>query len=119
MAERAHAASIDSYIPEFPPEVRERMTAIRDMVSNLAPDAVETISYAMPTFDLGGRHLVHFAGFSRHIGLYPMPSGIEAFAAELAPYVHGKGSVRFPHDEPLPLDLIARIVRHRIAEEQR
>ncbi len=81
-----------------------------------APGAVETISYAIPTFDLNGKHLVHFAGYARHVGFYPIPSGLEAFKEDLAPYKRGKGSVQFPLDQPLPTDLIRRIVKFRVAE---
>jgi uncharacterized protein YdhG (YjbR/CyaY superfamily) len=81
-----------------------------------APGAIETISYAIPTFDLNGKHLVHFAGYARHVGFYPIPSGLEAFKEDLAPYKRGKGSVQFPLGQPLPTDLIRRIVEFRVAE---
>ena len=83
------------YIAEFPPMIRERLTQVREVIRAGAPDAVETISYAMPTFDLHG-HLVHFAAFKSHIGLYPTPTGIERFEEELAPYKGGKGSLSSP-----------------------
>ena len=85
-------------------------------MASCAPAATETISYAIPTFDLGGRHLVHFAGYERHVGLYPTASGIAAFENELRPYKRGKGSVRFPLGRPLPAGLIRRIVEFRVAE---
>lgn len=107
---------IDTYLAGFEGETRRRLERIRAIVREEAPEAVEVISYAMPTFDLAGRHLVHFAGYGGHVGLYPMPSGITAFAEELDRYTSGKGSVRFPHGEPLPEDLIRRIVRFRVAE---
>ena len=88
---------------------------MREVIRAIAPDATETISYALPTFDLNG-HLVHFAAFKNHIGLYPTPSGMDEFEEELAPYKAGKGSLRFPLDEPLPLDLISRIVEFRVLE---
>ncbi|HEX7590522.1 MAG TPA: DUF1801 domain-containing protein [Candidatus Limnocylindrales bacterium] len=80
------------------------------------PGATELISYSMPTFDLNGHHLVHFAGHTNHVGLYPIPSGIEAFKEELAPHKQGKGSVQFPLAQPLPADLIRRIVEFRVGE---
>jgi uncharacterized protein YdhG (YjbR/CyaY superfamily) len=89
---------------------------MRAIIREAAPDATETISYAIPTFDLGGRHLVHFAAFTRHIGFYPTPRGIEPFAEELAPYRGGKGSLRFPLGKPLPADLIRRVVAVRVAQ---
>ncbi len=92
---------------------------MHELIRVHAPEATETISYAMPTFDLNGRHLVHFAGYPRHIGFYPIPSGMEAFKEELSGYKTGKGSVQFPLDQPLPRDLIRRIVEFRVAENQR
>ena len=113
---RPTAATIDEYITEFPAETRSVLEEIRALISAAAPDATETISYAIPTFDLNGRHLVHFAGYERHIGFYPIPSAMAAFAEELAPYKSGKGSAQFPLGEPLPADLIRRIVEFRVAE---
>jgi uncharacterized protein YdhG (YjbR/CyaY superfamily) len=112
---RTTASTIDEYIAGFPPEVREKLETVRRTIHAAAPEAVETISYSMPTFDLLG-HVVHFAAFTNHIGLYPTPSGMVEFEAELEPYKAGKGSLRFPFDQPLPLDLISRIVRFRAAE---
>jgi uncharacterized protein YdhG (YjbR/CyaY superfamily) len=115
MEGRSTPQSIDEYIAEFPPAIQERLQQVREVIKAGAPDAVETISYAMPTFDLHG-HLVHFAAFKSHIGLYPTPTGIERFEEELAPYKGGKGSLRFPLHEQLPLDLIRRIVEFRVLE---
>ena len=89
---------------------------LRALIKASARDAIETISYAIPTFDLNGKHLVHFAGYAGHVGLYPAPSGLEAFQEDLKPYKTGKGSVQFPIDQPLPRDLIRRIVEFRLAE---
>jgi len=110
---------IDAYIAEFPDETRKLLEQIRGIIRSVAPDATETISYAIPTFDLNGKHLVHFAGFANHVGFYPVPSGMVAFEEELKAYKRGKGSVRFPLDEPLPVDLIRRIVEFRVAENTR
>ena len=110
------ASPIDDYIAQFPPETQKMLQEMRALVRASAPDATETISYAIPTFDLNGRHLVHFAGYERHLGLYPTASGIAAFAQELKPYKSARGSVQFPLDEPLPADLIRRIVAFRVAE---
>jgi len=87
----------------------------RSTIREAAPDAEETIKYRMPTFTLNG-NLVHFAAFKRHIGFYPVPTGIEKFKKELSVYEMGKGSVQFPLDEPIPFDLISRIVRFRVEE---
>ncbi len=119
MAERSTASNMDEYIAEFPPETQQVLEEMRALIHEYAPDATETISYAMPTFDLKGRHLVHFAAFAHHVGLYPTPSGIEAFQEDLKPYKSGKGSAQFPLGEPLPRDLIRRIVEFRVAEVNR
>jgi uncharacterized protein YdhG (YjbR/CyaY superfamily) len=116
MADRPTAKSIDEYIAGFPEETRELLEEMRTLIRSVAPDATETISYAIPTFDLNGEHLVHFAGFKKHIGFYPVPSGIEAFKDELAPYKSGKGSAQFPLGKPLPVNLIRRIVEFRVRE---
>ena len=110
------ANSIDEYIAGFPPGTQKALEELRALIKACAPGAVETISYAIPTFDLNGKHLVHFAGYARHVGFYPIPSGLEAFKEDLAPYKRGKGSVQFPLDQPLPTDLIRRIVEFRVAE---
>jgi uncharacterized protein YdhG (YjbR/CyaY superfamily) len=116
MTKRSTAGSIDAYIAEFPPATQEVLQELRAVIRAAAPEATETISYAIPTFDLGGRHLVHFAGYAKHIGFYPVPSGMEAFKEELRPYRSGKGSAQFPLGKPLPTDLIRRIVEFRVAE---
>jgi uncharacterized protein YdhG (YjbR/CyaY superfamily) len=113
---RSRATSIDDYVAGFPLETQRVLQEMRELIAAHAPGAVETISYAIPTFDLNGRHLVHFAGYPRHVGFYPIPTGMDAFKAELSNYKTGKGSVQFPLDQPLPRDLIARIVEFRVAE---
>ena len=119
MANRTTASSIDEYIARFPPETQQALEELRALVRECAPDATETISYAIPTFDLNGHHLVHFAGYAKHIGFYPVPSAMESFKEELAPYRSGKGSAQFPLGLPLPADLIRRIVAFRVAENTR
>lgn len=107
--------SIDEYIAAFPKETQKILREIRETIKAAAPNAEEKISYQMPTFFLNG-NLIHFAAFKNHIGIYPTPSGTEAFKRELSKYQGAKGSVRLPIDEPMPLKLIARIVRYRVAE---
>jgi uncharacterized protein YdhG (YjbR/CyaY superfamily) len=107
--------SINEYISAFPPEIRQKLEQLRTTIKTAAPDAAEKISYQMPTFYLDG-NLVHFAAYPNHIGFYPAPSGIEAFQDELSRYQTSKGAVRIPLDEPLPLDLISRIVQFRVRE---
>jgi uncharacterized protein YdhG (YjbR/CyaY superfamily) len=118
MANRSTAGSIDEYIAEFPAHTQEVLQELRALIRASAPDATETISYAIPTFDLNG-HLVHFGGFKNHVGLYPTPRGMEAFEEELAPYKSGKGSAQFPLDKPLPVDLIRKIVELRVEQNTR
>ena len=108
--------TIDDYIAGFPADVQARLRALREVVRRAAPEATERIAYRMPTYWQGG-NLVHFAAFDRHIGFYPTPSGIATFQRRLARYKSARGSVQFPHDEPLPLDLVEEIVRHRVAEQ--
>ena len=107
--------TIDDYIASFPPPVRSSMEGLRKLIREEAPGAVETLKYRMPTFVLG-ENLVHFAAFERHIGFYPTPSAITAFAKDLEEYVSAKGSVQFPLDRPLPLPLIRRMVQFRVKE---
>jgi uncharacterized protein YdhG (YjbR/CyaY superfamily) len=108
-------ADVTEYLARCAPEVRTQLTALRRLIQHAAPAAVETLAYGMPTYRQGV-NLVHFAAFPQHIGFYPTPAGMTAFAAEFARYVSGKGSVQFPLDQPLPLDLIERVVRFRVAE---
>ena len=115
---RAAAKTIDEYIAGFPPETQRVLQEVRSTIRDSAPEASETISYAIPTFDLNGRHLVHFAGFDRHVGFYPTPQGVEEFAEPLSRFHQGRGSVQFPLAEPMPLDLIRRIVEFRVANSR-
>ena len=107
--------SIDEYIAAFPEQTQKLLQQIRETIKKAAPQAEESISYAMPTFKLNG-NLVHFAAYKNHIGFYPVPSGIDAFREELSGYKGAKGSVQFPIDQPMPLKLIADIVKYRVQE---
>ena len=107
--------SIDEYIATFPEDIQKILEELRATIKAAAPEATEKISYQMPTFYLKG-NLVHFAAYKHHIGFYPAPRGIEAFKDELARYEGSKGAIRFPIGEPLPLDLISRIVNFRVAD---
>ncbi len=109
------ATSIDQYISEAPQEVQERLNNLRTVIKAEVPDAEERIAYAMPTFSQNG-NLVHFAYFKNHIGFFPAPSGIENFKDELAKYKTSKGTVQFPLDEDIPMDLVREIVRFRLKE---
>ena len=112
---QAPPKNIDEYITGFPPDVQKILQKIRTTIHEAAPEATEKISYQMPTFFLKG-NLVHFAGFKEHIGFYPVPTGIEKFRKELSVYKQGKGSVQFPLDQPMPYDLITKIVKFRVKE---
>jgi len=109
------AVNIDEYILNFPIETRRLLIQVRETIRDAAPKAEEAISYGMPAFKLNGM-LVFFAGYKNHIGFYPTSSGIAAFKKELSVYKGAKGSVQFPLDEPLPLKLIAKIVKFRAKE---
>jgi uncharacterized protein YdhG (YjbR/CyaY superfamily) len=113
--QNVQAKTIDEYIAAFPKDIQKKLIEIRNVIRKAAPDAEETISYAIPTFKLKG-NLVHFAAFKNHIGFYPAPSGIEAFKKELSAYDSSKGGVQFPLDKPLPLLLITRIVKYRVKD---
>ncbi|KQC01975.1 iron chaperone [Pedobacter sp. Hv1] len=107
--------NIDEYIATFPEETQKLLQQVRSTIQKAAPTAEEKISYAMPTFALNG-NLIHFAAYKHHIGLYPAPQGIEAFKEELSAYKGAKGSVQFPLNKPMPLDLIARITAYRVKQ---
>src|SRR6476646_1286039 len=107
--------NLDEYIASFPPDVQQILEQIRTAIKEAAPGAEETIKYRMPTFVMH-ENLVHFAAFRNHVGFYPTPSGIAKFKDELSRYKSAKGSVQFPLDEPIPLDLMKKIVRFRVAE---
>ncbi|MGG7665397.1 iron chaperone [Dyadobacter sp. BHUBP1] len=117
MATKHH--SIDEYIATFPDDVQKVLQEIRTVIRNAAPEAAETISYDMPTFNLNGTYLIYFAGWKKHVALYPVTGKIsEALATELSGYKGTKGSVHFPLNKPMPLDLIRKITELRIAENQ-
>ena len=107
--------TIDEYITLFPEEVQKKLKELRSVIHAAAPGATEKISWRMPTYVLNG-NLVHFAAFKHHIGLYPGAEGIAAFQKEISQYKNSKGAVQFPLDQPLPLDLVRRIVEFRIKE---
>jgi len=107
--------SIDEYIAAFPEDIQKILGELRATIKASAPDAGEKISYQMPTFALKG-NLVHFAAWKNHIGFYPTSTGTQAFKKELSIYESSKGAVRFPIEQPLPLELISKIVKFRVTE---
>ena len=108
--------SVEEYIADFPKEIQTILKEIRATIKKSAPEAEESISYGMPAYKLNKKPLVYFAAFKNHIGFYATPTGHAAFADELSKYKQGKGSVQFPIDAPMPLDLMARIVKFRVEE---
>lgn len=107
---------IDAYISAFPADVQRMLEQVRRMIRNAVPAAGETLSYGIPTITFNGRDLVSFAAWKHHIGLYPLPAVDAAFARELAPYRAAKSTVRFPLGQPLPDDIIARLVNLHVTQ---
>ena len=118
MASKAKFTTMDGYIASFPKDVQAILEKIRRTIRKAAPEAVEAISYQIPTFKLKGSNLVHFAAWKDHIGFYATPSGNAAFKKELSKYKMAKGSIQFPLDEPIPYDLVAKIALFRVKETQ-
>lgn len=112
---KAGYTSIDNYISTFPEDIQVILEEIQATIQAATPDAIEKISYQMPTFYQHG-NLVHFAAYKNHIGLYPTPDGITAFEDEFSIYKSAKGTAQFPLDKPMPLGLIGEIVKFRVAE---
>ena len=107
--------SIDEYIAACPPESQDYLRQIRKLIRSLVPDAKERISYQIAAFERNGKNIIHFAGWKKHVSLYPVPAGSEAFERQIAKYAGGKGTVKFALDEPLPLKLIERVVKLHLA----
>ncbi|HET6597378.1 MAG TPA: DUF1801 domain-containing protein [Anaerolineales bacterium] len=108
--------SIDEYIDTFPEDVQTVLKQVRKTIKAAASEAGEKISYGIPTFTLNGKYLIYFAGWKHHISLYPIPVGDEALNQEIAPYISGKGTLKFPIGKPMPLKLITKIVKLKVAE---
>ena len=111
--------TIDDYIGSFPAEVQDVLTDIRSRLHATVPGMTETMSYGMPTLELDGKRLVHFAGWRKHVSLYPVPEADAALEAELAPYVAGKGTLKFPLGQPIPDGLLERILSALLASRSR
>ena len=104
---------VDEYINGFGDEITERLTTMRSLVSTITPDAQEAMSYGLVGYKLNGKPLVYFGAFPKHIGFYATPNGHEAFKEEFSKYKQGKGSVQFPLDQPLPVELIRKVIAYR------
>ena len=113
--DKGKSTSVDQYIADFPPNVQKILEQIRRAICTVAPDAQETLKYRMPTFVLH-ENLVHFAALANHVGFYPTPSAISKFKDELVGHQSAKGSVQFPLNEPIPLNLIKKIAKFRVQE---
>lgn len=109
-------SSIDEYIETFPESVQTLLRQVQRTIKAAASQAGEKISYGIPTFTLNGKYLIYFAGWKHHISIYPIPTGDDAFQQEIAPYISGKGTLKFPIDQPIPLKLITKIVKLKVAE---
>ncbi len=107
---------VDEYISGFPKEVQEKLAKFRSVVHSVAPNAVETISYGIPTFKLNGKNLVHFGGFKDHISFFPTSSPRTVFGKELSKFKGGRGTIIFPLDQEIPWGLVERITKFRVKE---
>jgi uncharacterized protein YdhG (YjbR/CyaY superfamily) len=108
--------SVNEYIASFPEVTQKALEEVRAIIKSIAPDARENINYQIAAFEVNGKNFIHFAGWKKHISIYPIPSGTNAFNKEISGYADGKGTVKFPLDQPLPLKLIERIVKYRLAD---
>ena len=107
--------NVDAYIDQFDGEVKERLLKMRSLIRSQVPEATEGIMYGLVGYKLNKKPLLYFGGFKNHVGLYATPNTHEAFAQEFSPYKQGKGSVQFPNTQPLPIELIRRVVEYRMA----
>ena len=110
MPDKRPVTTIDAYIRAFPAATQALLEQVRQAIRTAAPEATETISYGIPTFDLQGKHLVFFAGWKHHIAVYPLPAGDSAFQAKIAPYKRVKSTIQFPLDQPLSSELVTELV---------
>ncbi|MBK7254855.1 MAG: DUF1801 domain-containing protein [Ignavibacteria bacterium] len=106
--------TVDDYFSYFPSETKTKLKIIRQIIKDIAPEAIESISYGMPAYKINKKPLVYFGGFAKHIGFYATPTGHEKFKKQLSVYKQGKGSVQFPLDQPLPVALIKDIIKFRL-----
>ena len=116
MSSKKGFTSIDEYIAACPEESQKYLKQIRKLIHSLVPDAKEKISYQIACFELNSRNLIHFAGWKKHVSLYPVPAGSEAFNKEIAKHADGKGTVKFPLDKPLPIKLVEKAIKYRLAD---
>jgi uncharacterized protein YdhG (YjbR/CyaY superfamily) len=111
--------SIDDYISSFPQEVQEKLKTLRDLIRSLVPVGTEeSISYGIPTFKLNGKYIVYFAGFKKHVSIYPLLHTGKELKKEIEPYIKGRGTLQFPLNKPLPQPFIRKVVKSLIKENQ-
>lgn len=110
----ASVATVDDYLESLPPETRARLEEVRAAIRRAVPGGDEVISYGIPTFKLDGRYVVYFAGWKRHISIYPIPPLDDELAERIGPYEAGRGTLRFPLDKPIPLDLVESVARRLV-----
>ena len=108
--------SLDEYIASFPKETQEALEKVRALIKTIAPDAIENISYQIAAFRVNGKNFVSIAGWKEHISMYPIPAGSEAFNKQIAKYMSGRGTLKFPLDKPLPLKLIEKAIKYKLAD---
>lgn len=110
--------TVDEYVQSFPDPVRQALQSVRERIREVIPEAEERISYGIAGFRLDGKALLYIAGWARHVSMYPVPDGDDALTADTAPFRSGRGTLRFPVDEPIPLDLVGRVAA-RFRESRR
>src|SRR5688500_11117882 len=106
--------TIDEYVKSFPDDVRHILQKIRSIIAHEMPTAEQTISYGIPTFKIDGKYVIYFAGWKKHVSVYPIPTGDRAFQKEIAPYVAGRGTLKFSLDKPIPYELISKVAKHSL-----
>lgn len=116
MATKKGFASVAEYIGSFPPDVRKVLKEMRATIKDVVPTAKEKISYQIACFELNGKNLIHYSAWKKHVSMYPIPAGSEAFNKAVSKYTAGKGTIQFPLDQQLPLKLIRQVVKYRVAD---
>jgi uncharacterized protein YdhG (YjbR/CyaY superfamily) len=119
MTDKKPLTTIDEYISTFPADIQAILEKVRQAIRKVAPEATETMSYGMPTFDLNGKHLVFFSGWKHHLSLYPLPAGDEAFQQQIAQFKRAKSTLKFPLAQPIPYDLVEEIVTLLMMEKSK
>lgn len=111
--------TIDSYIETFPSETQVVLKKLRKIIKKEMPDAEEVISYQIPSFKLNGTYVIYFAGWKQHVSLYPLPKGNATLQKEIAPYIAGRGTLKFSLDKPIPYSLIQRVIQYKVKESKK